>query len=89
MNTYKLELQNLKCGGCANTITKTVAKTKGTSNINVDTDLGELSFDLLDESSLDEIKQNLSMKGYPVVGEGNSIGQKVKSYVSCAVGRAG
>lgn len=87
MRTFRLELQNLKCGGCANTITKTIAKPKAVDNIFVSPDTGEVSFDLGDEALLEGIKADLASKGYPVVGESNSLGQKVKSYVSCAVGR--
>lgn len=87
MKTHVLELQNLKCGGCANTITKTIDKSGAAENIVVNAETGEVSFDLNDETLLDGIKLDLANKGYPVVGDSNSLGQKVKSYVSCAVGR--
>ena len=87
MKAYTLELQNLKCGGCANTITKTIDKSVAADNIVVNAETGVVSFDLDDETFLDGIKLDLASKGYPVVGDSNSLGQKVKSYVSCAVGR--
>ena len=37
-------IQNLKCGGCANTITKGVDSLEGVSNVHVDIDNSVVSF---------------------------------------------
>ena len=86
MNT-KLEIQNLKCGGCANTILTRLENIDGITEINVDNEKDTVSFDFIQDSHLEEAKILLSKLGYPIVGENNPLSKKAKSFVSCAVGR--
>lgn len=86
MNTL-LEIQNLKCGGCANTIITKLSTLKGIQNVLVDNDRNTVSFDYENEDTLLASQQMLAKLGYPVVGEKNAITTKAKSFVSCAVGR--
>ena len=81
-----IEVQNLKCGGCASTITKGVASIDSVDNVKVDVDSSTVSFDS-DSDNLETVYAKLAQMGYPAVGDSNSIGQKAKSFVSCAVGR--
>lgn len=85
--TYSIAIQNLKCGGCAKTITNRLAKVDSVSNLNIDVENSIVQFDLGDEQKLSIIKNELKTLGYPEQGEANSIGAKAKSFVSCAVGR--
>lgn len=82
------EVQNLKCGGCANTITKKLSETY--SNVTVEPDAKTVTVEF-EEGQEDAIKATLRELGYPVVGEEmgffSSTGAKAKSFVSCAVGR--
>lgn len=82
-----LEIQNLKCHGCANTITKAIQKINGVSDLSVDVEKSIVSFSSLDPDIIETVKAKLSKLGYPEVDENNSTFQKAKSYVSCAIGR--
>jgi copper chaperone CopZ len=86
MNTT-LAIQNLKCGGCANTITTRLSNIDGIDKVKVDNDTNTVSFGYTDETILNEAINLLSKLGYPVEGEQNPLSKKAKSYVSCAVGR--
>lgn len=80
------QIENLKCGGCANTIVKGLTKLPEAKNINVDVETSSVTFE--SENDISElIHQQLSKMGYPVVGDKNTISHKAKSFVSCAVGR--
>lgn len=82
-----LSIQNLKCGGCAKTITDKLLDINDVSNVQVDTNLNTVSLNYSQESTLENVKNVLSNIGYPIFGEENTLGKKVKSYVSCAVGK--
>jgi copper chaperone CopZ len=82
-----LEIQNLKCSGCANTITKKISGLKDVTLLKIHTDTNTLSFQYKNETTVAKIKELLSSIGYPVVGEKNAFTTKAKSFVSCAIGR--
>ncbi|RKE90794.1 heavy-metal-associated domain-containing protein [Ichthyenterobacterium magnum] len=82
-----LNIQNLKCGGCANTIITRLEDLKHINNVIVDNDNHSVSFSYETENDYDEAKALLSKLGYPAEGELNPITKKAKSFVSCAVGR--
>ncbi|WP_347922499.1 heavy-metal-associated domain-containing protein [Pontimicrobium sp. SW4] len=82
-----LEIQNLKCGGCANTITTRLSAIDHINNVVVNNDDNTVSFDYEEATHLTEAKVLLSKLGYPIVGENNPLTKKAKSFVSCAVGR--
>jgi len=82
-----LYIQNLKCGGCANTITKNVSSIDAVTEVLVNVEKSAVSFDYPSEEKLIEIKEKLKTLGYPEDGEANSLGSKAKSYVSCAIGK--
>ena len=82
-----LTIQNLKCGGCANTIITRLNTIDGIDTVTVSNDTNSVSFNYSDENSLNTSIELLSKLGYPVEGEQNPLSKKAKSYVSCAVGR--
>ena len=82
-----IEIQNLKCGGCANTIITQLSKLDGVSNVLVNNDANEVSFKYNSETGLEIVKNKLSDLGYPMIGEANPFPKKAKSFVSCAIGR--
>ncbi len=86
MNT-RIEILNLKCGGCANTIKKGVLSVEGVKEVSVDIESSTVSFNSEAESITDSVKDKLSKMGYPEVGDANTIVHKAKSFVSCATGR--
>jgi copper chaperone CopZ len=87
MVTKVIKIQNLKCHGCANTIITQLSKLEGVSEVNVNNESDEVSFNYNSEAQFESAKKKLSDLGYPTVGEANSLPKKAKSFVSCAVGR--
>ncbi|WP_370478422.1 heavy-metal-associated domain-containing protein [Tamlana flava] len=85
--TTTLEVQNLKCGGCANSIKEKLSLLPNVKDISVDVEHSLVSFSLDEESTVATVKTLLSKIGYPVTGNENPLATKAKSFVSCAVGR--
>jgi copper chaperone len=87
--TYEIAVENIKCGGCASTITRRLNALDAVSDCQVDVETGVVSI-TGDESSKTEVTQLLLNLGYPESGttEGLKAAKaKAKSYVSCAVGK--
>jgi copper chaperone CopZ len=82
-----IEILNLKCGGCANTVTKGLLTVEGVNDVSVDLEASKVTVDTDDEQILEKVKHKLSSMGYPEVGEANTMLHKAKSFVSCASGR--
>lgn len=86
------EVANIRCGGCANTITKAL-KEAGFQEISVDLtcEPRKVTVDLLDDAQSAQVKAILRSLGYPLAGdeEGgiDNATLKLKSFVSCAVGK--
>ena len=83
----KIEILNLKCGGCANTVKKGILTIEGINEVLVDLNTSEVSIDSTDELVIQLAKEKLSSMGYPEVGDANTVLHKAKSFVSCATGR--
>jgi copper chaperone len=62
-----VEIDNLKCGGCANTITKALASLTGVMSVFVDMDKTVVSFDAPVEK-LVLVLEKLQALGYPQKG---------------------
>jgi copper chaperone CopZ len=82
-----IEILNLKCGGCANTVKKGVTSVEGVNTVTVDVETSKVTIDSSDASVVTLVKQKLASLGYPEVGDDNTIIHKAKSFVSCATGR--
>ncbi len=82
-----IHIQNLKCGGCANTITKGILAIETVNNVAVNVEDSSVTFDYITDEKLNEVKDKLKSLGYPEDGEANSLTAKAKSYVSCAIGK--
>ncbi len=86
------EIANIRCGGCANTITKAL-KEAGFNEIGVDLSCEprKVTADIADDAQLAQFKAVLRNLGYPLAGdeEGtiDTAALKLKSFVSCAVGK--
>ena len=80
-------IQNLKCGGCASTITTKISAIENISNVTVDLETSAVSFEAVSEEDTISVKNKLAAIGYPEEGENNSVVSKAKSFVSCATGR--
>lgn len=84
----KIFIQNLKCGGCAKTITNNLSNINSVENIEINIENSSITL-VHEEDKLTEIKQVLKKIGYPEAGENNNLIDKAKSYMSCAVGKIG
>ncbi|WP_298345056.1 heavy-metal-associated domain-containing protein [uncultured Algibacter sp.] len=82
-----LKIQNLKCGGCSNTIMKKLSDIKDLNELEVSLDNDTVSFYYENEKTLAEVKELLNSIGYPIAGDKNALTTKAKSFVSCAIGR--
>lgn len=80
-------VQNLKCGGCAKTITEKLSGIDDISKVEVDTDSSMVSF--LHKNSEDALlaRDTLASLGYPSLDSKNNLAHKTRSFVSCAMGR--
>ncbi|GAL68468.1 heavy-metal-associated domain-containing protein [Jejuia pallidilutea] len=82
-----LEIQNLKCGGCANTIINKLSTVSGIDTVSVNTEHNTVELSYESEAHLEDAKKLLKTIGYPIAGDKNALGTKAKSFVSCAIGR--
>ena len=86
---YEISVENIKCGGCAGTITRRLNELDAVSDVQVDVDTGVVSI-TGEESSKMEVTQLLLKLGYPECGTAEGLKAakaKAKSFVSCAVGK--
>ena len=81
-----IQIENLKCGGCANSIRKNLEKLSAVREVTIDLEKSEVQVSSDSELKRETIIASLAKLGYPEIGQGTTV-QKVKSYVSCAVGR--
>ncbi|PLA73869.1 heavy metal transporter [Hydrogenovibrio sp. SC-1] len=87
---FEVVVENIKCGGCANSIQNQLNSLEGVSDAQVDIEAGKVSCTLATEALKEPVKLSLLKQGYPEVGmvEGlGAMGAKAKSYVSCAIGK--
>ena len=84
-----IEIQNLKCGGCATTISNKLNALKDVGNVSIDVENSTVSFDHTNTIVFEAVKKTLAKLGYPLMDEKNSFDQKTKSYISCAIGKIG
>jgi copper chaperone len=85
----QIEIDNLKCGGCATSIVKGLSALPDIANVEVDHDHDLVKFEG-PESARAMVTDKLRSMGYPEKGtlEGLSAGlANAKSFVSCAIGR--
>jgi copper chaperone len=88
--TTTLELENIKCSGCANTLMKALHSYKEVQDPFVDAAGGKVSFSHPDGFRLSGLKRKLRNLGYPVKGSVKGLEKAAVaalSYASCAVGK--
>lgn len=81
---YQIEVENIKCSGCANSIQQGLAKLEKVENVTVDVEAGIIR--ITGDADRELIVNKLHELGYPEKGS-NTILCKAKSYVSCAIGK--
>ncbi|MBL7558672.1 heavy-metal-associated domain-containing protein [Olleya sp. YSTF-M6] len=80
-------VQNLKCGGCANTIQTKLSEIENISDIKVDVEASKVQFNYTKEEDAFAVQDKLKVLGYPSIEDTNNILSKAKSFVSCATGK--
>ena len=81
-----IQIENLKCGGCAATIKKGILGIDSVEEVDVNVETSEVKVSYKADV-ISTIKEKLSKLGYPETGDKNTVLHKAKSFVSCAVGR--
>ena len=87
--TFQVEVENIKCGGCENSIVKGINSVAQVSNLVIDREKQLVSF-AGEESIKQTVIDKLRSMGYPEKGSvaGFEAGlTNAKSFVSCAIGR--
>jgi copper chaperone CopZ len=88
MNTEIIQIENLKCGGCAAAIKNGIEKLDVGNEVQVDLEGATVTVNNAGNLDRNTLIKTLTKMGYPESGTGTTM-QKMKSYVSCAVGRMG
>ncbi len=86
---YKIEVENIKCGGCTHTIQERLVSISGVEQASIDIELGVVTV-AGDDGLRKQLCEALRALGYPELGTSkglSNMGLKAKSVVSCAVGR--
>lgn len=83
----EIEIQNLKCEGCAHTITGRLNKIKGLSLVQVDVNNAKVKFNTNSNKVIEEAISTLSNLGYPEKGTNNTMVDQAVSVISCMAGK--
>ena len=83
---HVFQVQNLRCGGCATTITRGL-EAAGLRVRGVRPDDQAVEVDDAPDALLAEGAAILRRLGYPLQGEGNGLLDGARSVVSCAIGK--
>ena len=85
-----LEVLNVKCGGCASTLVKSLKDEFGEVLVDLEVHPRKITLDIEDEK-LETLKLKLRSLGYPLTTDELSGLEKAattaKSFVSCAIGK--
>lgn len=85
-----LEVENVKCKGCANTLITSLEEEFGEVEVDLNVQPRKITLDLEDEKK-EALKLKLRALGYPLSTDELSNLQKAtttaKSFVSCAIGK--
>ena len=87
--SYEISVENIKCGGCANTITTKLNTIDAVEASDVNVENGVVTI-TGDETQKIEVTALLLKLGYPETGTAEGLKAakaKAKSFVSCAVGK--
>ena len=83
----KFLVENLKCSGCAQSISEALKKLKGVDSVEVYVETDEIMVKGNAEMVREIIAKELMRLGYPEVNTLNNWRLKLKSYTSCIRGR--
>ncbi len=84
-----IDVENIKCGGCANTIENKLKKLDSVTQVSVNVEQGQVTIEAGDDSRV-QLVDTLLASGYPEKGTAEGLKAakaKAKSFVSCAIGK--
>lgn len=84
-----ITVENIKCGGCAGTITKKLNTKFDTDSVKVNVEQGVVDINV-EDNKRDEVTKVLLDLGYPETDSVHGLSSakaKAKSFVSCAIGK--
>ena len=79
-----IEVENIKCGGCMNSIKTALMKLENVEEVTIDKEIDTIF--VKGNTDRETIVFKLNELGYPEKGN-NSFTKKAKSYVNCAIGK--
>jgi copper chaperone CopZ len=79
-----IEVENIKCGGCMNSIKTALMKIENVELVKIDLEAETIY--ISGNANRENIITKLNSLGYPEKGN-NSFTKKAKSYVNCAIGK--
>ena len=85
-----IEVENIRCGGCINTITKKVMAIEGVDTVDIHLEAQQVIIAVKEEQTKEVVIDVLAKLGYPEKGSVTgmeALKGKAKSVVSCAVGK--
>lgn len=84
------EVLNVKCGGCANTLTKALKEEYGEVEVDLNVEPRVITLEIKEEQE-ESLKDKLRSLGYPLTTDKltglQSATTTAKSFVSCAIGK--
>lgn len=84
------EVLNVKCGGCANTLIKSLANDFGEVNVDLECQPRKITL-RIEEHQIEILKLTLRGLGYPLTTDElntlQTLTTSAKSFVSCAIGK--
>ena len=83
--TEKITVENIKCGGCINSIKTALLKIANVQEVEIDKDTETISIASSLPFEREAVVMQLAKMGYPEKGNNNLL-LKAKSFVSCAIG---
>jgi copper chaperone len=87
MQTEKILVANLKCGGCESTIKSKISEIEGVTSVTVNQEEDSVTINHEGKATREDFSKKLHSIGYPEATEENGLLLKLKSYVSCAIGK--
>ena len=84
------QVKNVKCGGCANTLKKSLLEEFGEVEVDLEVEPRKITLDMGDKDE-EQLKLKLRKLGYPLVTDElstfSTVSTTAKSFVSCAIGK--
>jgi copper chaperone CopZ len=84
------EVKNVKCGGCAGTLKKSLLEKFGEVEVNLEVEPRQITLEL-EDGQMEALKLKLRSLGYPLstdeLSTFQTVGTTAKSFVSCAIGK--